>query len=133
MPLHVAQRVVQLMVQKRVHVKGARVLVMGLTFKENCPDVRNSKVIDVIREMENHGAKVDAYDPWVEPKAVKHEYGLTPITKLGRGRYDAVILAVAHREFKALGIRAIRRLAKPRHVLFDIKHLFKASQTDGRL
>ena len=133
MPLEVAHRVVQLMVQKRVHVKGARVLVMGLTFKENCPDVRNSKVIDVIRELQRHGANVDAYDPWVDPKVVRHEYGLTPISKPRAHRYDAIVMAVSHREFKAMGIRAVRKLAKPKHVIFDIKHVFKAAQTDGRL
>jgi len=133
MPLEVAQRVVQLMVRKRVHVKGSRVLVMGLTFKENCPDVRNSKVIDVVRELLRHGAKVDTYDPWVDPKVVKHEYGITPIAKPAAHRYDAVVIAVAHREFKAMGIRAVRRLTKARHVIFDIKHVFKTAQTDGRL
>jgi UDP-N-acetyl-D-glucosamine/UDP-N-acetyl-D-galactosamine dehydrogenase len=133
MALYVAERVMQLMAKKRLHVNGSRVLVMGLTFKENCPDVRNSKVVDVIHELEEHGAKVDAYDPWVDSRIVKHEYGLTPITKPVAGRYDAIVMAVAHREFKEMGIRAVRRLAKPKHVLFDIKHVFKANQTDGRL
>ena len=133
MALYVAERVAQLMVQKRIHVKGARVLVMGLTFKENCPDVRNSKVVDVVRELEKYGAKVDTYDPWVSAKVVKHEYGLTPVSTLTVGRYDAIVMAVAHDEFKTMGIRAIKRLAKPRHVLFDIKYVFKATQTDGRL
>ena len=133
MALYVAERVVQLMARKKLHIKGARVLVMGLTFKENCPDVRNSKVIDVIRELEKHGATVDAYDPWANPREVKHEYGVTPVKTLRRRRYDAIVLAVAHDQFKTMGIRAIRQLARPRHVLFDIKHVFKASQTDGRL
>ena len=133
MPVYVADRVVQLMAKKRLHVRGSRVLVLGLTFKENCPDVRNSKVVEVVRELEKHGAKVDAFDPWVDPQEVKHEYGLTPIKKPSNGRYDAVVLAVAHREFQAMGIRAIRRLGKARHVLFDIKHVFKSTQTDGRL
>ena len=134
MALYVAERVMQLMAKKRLHVKNARVLVMGLTFKEDCPDVRNSKVIDMVRELEKHGAKVDAYDPWVDPKIVRHEYGLTPMKKLiPRRRYDAIVMAVAHREFKDMGIRAIRRMAKRRHVLFDIKYVFKANQTDGRL
>ena len=134
MALYVAERVMQLMAKKRLHIKNARVLVMGLTFKEDCPDVRNSKVVDMVRELEKHGAKVDAYDPWVDPKVVRHEYGLTPIKKfVSRRRYDAIVMAVAHRKFKEMGIGAIRRLARPRHVLFDIKHVFKANQTDGRL
>ena len=133
MALYVAERVTQLMVEKRVHVKGARILVMGLTFKENCPDVRNSKVADLVRQLEKHGAKVDAYDPWVDPKEVTHEYGITPVAKLVKGRYDAIVIAVAHHQFRDMGIGAIRKLAKPRHVLFDIKYVFKASQVDGRL
>jgi UDP-N-acetyl-D-glucosamine/UDP-N-acetyl-D-galactosamine dehydrogenase len=133
MSLRVAERVSHLMVEKRVHVKGARILVMGLTFKENCPDVRNSKVVDVIRELQKYGAKVDAFDPWVDPREVKHEYGLTPVTKLTRGRYDAIVIAVAHDKFREMGIAAIRKLAKRRHVVFDIKYVFKASEVDGRL
>ena len=133
MALYVAERVVQLMAKKKLHIKGSRVLVMGLTFKENCPDVRNSKVVDVIRELAKHGARVDAYDPWADPKVVKHEYGLSLLRRLSNSRYDAVVMAVAHDEFKAMGIRAIRRLAKRKHVLFDIKYVFRAGQTDGRL
>ena len=121
------------MAKKKLHIKGSRVLLMGLTFKENCPDVRNSKVVDVIRELAKHGARVDAYDPWADPKVVKHEYGLSLLRRLSNSRYDAVVMAVAHDEFKAMGIRAIRRLAKRKHVLFDIKYVFRAGQTDGRL
>jgi len=94
---YVAERVAQLMISKRIHVKGARVLVMGLAFKENCPDVRNSKVADVIRELRKYGAKVDIYDPWVEASEAMHEYGIRPIRKLVNGRYDAIVLAVAHK------------------------------------
>ncbi len=133
MSLRVAERVSHLMVEKRVHVKGARILVMGLTFKENCPDVRNSKVVDVIRELTKYGARVDAYDPWVDPREVKHEYGITPVKTLTRGRYDAIVIAVAHDQFRDMGAAAIRKLGKRRHVLFDIKYVFKASQVDGRL
>ena len=133
MALYVAERVVQLMVKKRVHVKGARILMLGLTFKENCPDVRNSKVIDVIRELEKNGATIDAYDPWVDPAEVAHEYGVKPLRTLRRGRYDAVVIAVAHDQFRDMGIAAIRRLARKNHVLFDIKHVFATADTDGRL
>jgi UDP-N-acetyl-D-galactosamine dehydrogenase len=133
MAVYIAERVMQLMAKKRVHISGARVLVMGITFKEDCPDVRNSKAIDLVRELEKHGATVDAYDPWADPKVVTHEYGLTPIKKPSLGRYDAIVLAVAHREFKDMGIRAVRRLAKPKHVVFDVKYVFKVNQADGRL
>ena len=133
MALYCAERVAHLMVEKKLHVKGARILVMGLTFKENCPDVRNSKVADLVKELEKYGARVDAYDPWVDAAEVKHEYGITPVKKLQNGRYDAIVMAVGHDQFREMGIKAIRKLAKPRHVLFDIKYVFKASEVDGRL
>jgi UDP-N-acetyl-D-glucosamine/UDP-N-acetyl-D-galactosamine dehydrogenase len=133
MALYVAGEVVKLMTSKRIHVKGARILILGLTFKENCPDLRNSKVIDIIRELEKYGAKVDVYDPWIDVKEAQHEYGVKPLRKLGRTRYDAGVLAVSHTEFKTLGIRAIKRLLKPRSIVYDIKHLFRRDQVDGRL
>ncbi len=130
---YVAERVAQLMGKKSLLVNRARVLVMGLTFKENCPDVRNSKVVDLIHALEKFGAKVDAWDPWVDPKIVKHEYGITPIKKPRARAYDAVVMAVSHTEFKKMGIRGVRKLMKQKHVLFDIKHVFKAKDVDGRL
>nr|PZN63472.1 MAG: Vi polysaccharide biosynthesis UDP-N-acetylglucosamine C-6 dehydrogenase TviB [Pseudomonadota bacterium] len=133
MPLYVAAEIVRLMTGKRIHVKGSRVLVLGLTFKENCPDLRNSKVVDIIQELGKYGARVDVYDPWVNAQEARHEYGITPIPRLGRGRYDAVVVAVAHQEFKDMGIRAIRRLTRPRSVIYDIKHVFGRKDVDGRL
>jgi UDP-N-acetyl-D-galactosamine dehydrogenase len=133
MPLYVANEIVRLMTSKRIHVKGSRILVLGLTFKENCPDLRNSKVVDIIRELEKYGAKVDVYDPWVDPKEARHEYALRPLRQLGRTRYDAVVVAVAHKEFREMGIRAIRRLLKPASVVYDIKHVFRRKDVDGRL
>lgn len=133
MALYVAERVAQLMIRKRIHVKGSRILVLGLAFKENCPDLRNSKVVDVIRELRKYGAKVDVHDPWVDADEAAHEYGLRPIRKPARHRYDAVVLAVAHQEFKQQGVRAIRGYAKKQHVLYDIKYVFDAEQVDGRL
>jgi UDP-N-acetyl-D-galactosamine dehydrogenase len=114
-------------------VKGSRILMMGLTFKENCPDVRNSKVADVVRELQKYGAKVDVYDPWVDAAEAEHEYGIKPIRKPSKGRYDAVVLAVAHKEFRDMGIDAIRGLARKPHVLYDIKYLFDSGEVDGRL
>ena len=133
MAIYVAERVAQLMISKRIHVKGSRILMMGLTFKENCPDVRNSKVADVVRELANYGAKVEVYDPWVNAAEAEHEYGIKPIRKPAKGRYDAIVLAVAHKEFRDMGIAAIRRFARRPHVLYDIKYVFEASEVDGRL
>ena len=133
MPIYVAGEIVKLMTRKRIHVNGARALVLGLTFKENCPDIRNSKVIDVIRELEKYGARVDAFDPWADPSECKHEYGLRPLRSLDRNGYDVAIVAVAHREFRELGAAGIRRLCRKTHVLYDVKHVFGAEEVDGRL
>ncbi len=114
-------------------VADSRVLILGLAFKENCPDLRNSKVVDVLREMERFDAKVDVYDPWVETEAAYREYGFYPIKSPKVGGYDAIVLAVAHDEFKAMGVSRIRRFAKKVHVLYDVKYLFGREQTDGRL
>jgi len=133
MGLHVASEVVRLMTQKRIHVSGARVLMLGLTFKENCPDIRNSKVVDVIRELQKYGATVDVHDPWVDVTEAQREYAIAPVRKLRSGHYDAAIVAVAHREFKEMGAKALRQLCKHNHILFDIKYLFAANEVDGRL
>ena len=119
--------------EKKILIKGGRVLVLGITFKENCPDIRNSKVADVVRELENYGAKVDVYDPWASRAETRHEYGLSLVLKPASKKYDAVVAAVAHDEFKMLGRRGILRYCKVRHVIYDIKHILPAAQTDGRL
>jgi UDP-N-acetyl-D-glucosamine/UDP-N-acetyl-D-galactosamine dehydrogenase len=133
MGLYVAGEIIKLMTAKRIHVKGARTLVLGVTFKENCPDIRNSKVIDVVRELEKYGAEVDIYDPWADGQECRHEYGVRPIRTLTPKRYDAVVVAVAHREFKELGVDGLRRLCRKTHVIYDIKHVFRAADVDGRL
>jgi UDP-N-acetyl-D-galactosamine dehydrogenase len=133
MALHVAAQITRLMAAKRIHVKGARVLMLGITFKENCPDIRNSKVADVVRELRKQGARVEVYDPWASAAACRHEYGLAPVRELKPARYDAAVVAVAHRQFRELGARGVRRLCRPRHVLYDIKHVFPAGAVDGRL
>src|ERR1700728_1778172 len=133
MALYFAARITELMAARRIHVKGARVLMLGITFKENCPDIRNSKVVDVVRELQKSGAEVDIYDPWADSAACKHEYGRPLVKSLKRGRYDAVVVAVAHREFRELGVRRVRRLGRRKHVLYDIKHLFPAAAVDARL
>jgi len=133
MAIYVAQEVVRRMNNRRIHVKDARVLVMGLTFKENCPDVRNSKAVDVVRELEKFGARVDVYDPWVDPEESQHEYGLKPVRSVRKGTYDAIVMAVGHNEFRKMGLDRIRELGKREHVLYDIKYVFKANEVDGRL
>src|SRR5580698_6834405 len=133
MALYVAGQITQLMAARRIHVKGARVLVLGITFKENCPDIRNSKVVDVVRELTRHGARVDIHDPWAEAAELRHEYGLKLAREVKPHHYDVAVLAVAHREFRELGVRGVRRLCRRPHVLYDIKHVFPAADTDGRL
>jgi UDP-N-acetyl-D-galactosamine dehydrogenase len=133
MGLYVAGEIIKLMTGKRIHVKGARTLVLGMTFKENCPDIRNSKVIDVVRELEKYGAEVDVYDPWADGQECRHEYGVRPIKTLSPKRYDVAVIAVAHRQFRDMGAAGVRRLCKKNHVLYDIKHVFRASEVDGRL
>ena len=112
MGLYVAGEIIKLMTGKRIHVKGARILVLGMTFKENCPDIRNSKVIDVVRELQKFGAEVEVYDPWADGQECRHEYGLRPIRTLAPKRYDAAVVAVAHREFRELGADGVRRLCR---------------------
>jgi UDP-N-acetyl-D-galactosamine dehydrogenase len=133
MAIYVAERVAQLMIKKRLHVMGSRILILGLTFKENCPDIRNSKVADVVGELQKYGAKVDVYDPWVDADAAEHAYGLRPVRRPKPKHYDAIVMAVAHKEFRDMGIETVRSFAKRNHVLFDIKYVFDADEVDGRL
>ncbi|TVR61420.1 MAG: Vi polysaccharide biosynthesis UDP-N-acetylglucosamine C-6 dehydrogenase TviB [Candidatus Competibacteraceae bacterium] len=133
MGAYIVQRVVKLMNQRRMAVRDAKILIMGLTFKENCPDLRNTRVVDVVQEFRDYHARVDVYDPWVNPREAQHEYGIDPIAEPQPGHYDAIILAVAHRQFQEMGIERLRALGKPGAVLFDVKYLFPATTVDGRL
>jgi len=133
MSIYVAAEIVKLMTRKRIHVNGARILMLGMTFKENCPDIRNSKVIDVIRDLKKYGALIDVYDPWANSRECQHEYGIRPVSKPTRSRYDAAIVAVAHREFRELGAAGIRAFCRKNHVLYDVKHVLSAKEVDGRL
>lgn len=130
---YIAERVSRLMMHKRIHVVDSKILVMGLTFKENCPDLRNTKVIDIINEFKAFNANVDVYDPWADAAEAQHEYGFEPIRQPMEGQYDAIVLAVAHRQFAEIGIEKIRALGKPNSVLYDVKYVFPADQVDGRL
>ena len=133
MGAYVAQQVVMLMTERRILVGDAKILILGLAFKENCPDLRNSKVIDIVNELKRFDANVDVYDPWVDAEGAYREYGFRPLKTPKPAGYDAIVLAVGHDEFKALGVRKIRRWAKKVHVLYDVKYLFAIEQTDGRL
>jgi UDP-N-acetyl-D-galactosamine dehydrogenase len=121
------------MTKRRIHVQGARVLVMGLTFKENCPDLRNTRIVDIVKELGDYNVDVDVYDPWVDPAEAVHEYGLTPVAQPEEGKYDAVILAVSHNQFKAMGAEGIRKLGKAQHILYDLKYVLSPAESDLRL
>jgi UDP-N-acetyl-D-galactosamine dehydrogenase len=133
MGTYVAQQIAELMIKRRIQVCDARILVMGLTFKENCPDVRNTKIVDVVRELEKFGSRVDIHDPWADPEEARHEYGVRLVRKLRPGTYDAIVMGVAHEQFRKMGIARIRELARKNHVLYDIKYVFRADEVDGRL
>lgn len=133
MGVYVVSQLVKLMLKKRFHVQQANVLILGLTFKENCPDIRNTRVVDIVAELDTYGVNVDVYDPWVNPDEAVHEYGIRPIAKPEAGKYEAIILAVAHDEFRNMAIADIRALGKPDAVVYDLKYLFPADQTDARL
>ncbi|WP_057830210.1 Vi polysaccharide biosynthesis UDP-N-acetylglucosamine C-6 dehydrogenase TviB [Colwellia sp. TT2012] len=133
MSAYVVSQLVKKMLTKRIHVEGANVLVMGLTFKENCPDLRNTKVVDIVSELKEYNINVDIIDPWCSSEAAQHEYGLSLIEQADKGCYDAIILAVGHNEFKALGAKSIRALGKENHVLYDLKYLLPKESVDMRL
>jgi UDP-N-acetyl-D-glucosamine/UDP-N-acetyl-D-galactosamine dehydrogenase len=130
---YVADQVAKLMTRKRIHVVDSKVLIMGLAFKENCPDLRNTRVVDLVDELESFNCHVDVYDPWVDKLEAEKEYGITPIEELQQGEYDAVILAVAHNQFKQLGEDKLRSFGKAKHILYDIKYILSADDVDGRL
>ncbi len=130
---YVVGRLIKLMMRRNLVHEGSQVLVLGLTFKENCPDLRNTRVVDIVRELGDYGIGCDLYDPWVDPAQAESEYGIRPIGEPSRGIYDAIILAVAHRQFRELGVDQIRKFGRPDAVLYDVKHLFPAASVDGRL
>jgi UDP-N-acetyl-D-glucosamine/UDP-N-acetyl-D-galactosamine dehydrogenase len=129
MGVYVANKVVKLMIQRNHNINGAKILLLGITFKENCPDIRNSRVIDVVRELQDFGADVHVYDPWASAPEVRHEYGLELLAEPA-GPYDAIVLAVAHREFRQLDLPA---LSKPNTAIYDIKSFLDRALVHGRL
>jgi UDP-N-acetyl-D-glucosamine/UDP-N-acetyl-D-galactosamine dehydrogenase len=133
MGAYVVSQLIKLMLKKRIQVQDAKVLIMGLTFKENCPDIRNTRVVDIVAELKTYGVNIDVYDPWVDAAETEAEYGIKPIMQPAKGQYDAMILAVAHQEFKDMSISEIRALGKAQSIIYDLKYLFPADQTDARL
>jgi UDP-N-acetyl-D-galactosamine dehydrogenase len=130
---YVANEVSKLMIKKRIQIAEANILIMGLTFKENCPDHRNTRVVDLVKEFKSFSCNVDVYDPWVNKNQVAEEYKIEPIDKPIKGKYDAIVLAVSHDEFKSLTEGQIRAYGKDNHVLYDIKYLLKKNESEGRL
>lgn len=133
MGAYVVSQLIKTMIKRNIAVNGANVLVMGLTFKENCPDVRNTKIVDILSELAEFNTNVDVYDPWVNPKEAKHEYGVDLIDKPKVAHYDAVIFAVAHKQFKALSNEEIKGLMQPEHVIYDLKYMLDPQLADIRL
>ena len=133
MGTYVVAQLIKAMTKKRIQVQESRILVMGLTFKENCPDLRNTRVVDIVNELAEYNINVDVYDPWVDPEECERQYGIKPIQTLEEGAYDGVILAVAHQQFREMGIDKIRAIGKDEHVLYDLKYVYDAEDVDIRL
>ncbi|SEV87077.1 Vi polysaccharide biosynthesis UDP-N-acetylglucosamine C-6 dehydrogenase TviB [Luteibacter sp. 329MFSha] len=130
---YIAGELIRLMVCKGLNPVGARVLVLGLAFKENCPDLRNTRVVDIIASLKTYNATIDVHDPWVDAAEAEHEYGLRTVAAPDAGAYDAIVVAVAHRQFHALGAEGIRAFGKPGAVIYDVKYVLPRDAVDGRL
>lgn len=130
---HVADTVVRLMTRRRIHVVDARVLILGCTFKENCPDIRNTRVVDLVQTFESYGSNVEIYDPWADSEEAEEVLGVKLVQQPEPSAYDAIVLAVGHQEFRELGVNAIKAFGKPNHILFDVKYVLPKEAVDGRL
>ncbi len=124
---------IKAMLKRRIQIDGARVLVMGLAFKENCPDLRNTRVVDVVRELEEYGVAVDVHDPWVDAREAERQYAISMADHLPEGLYDGVVLAVAHQQFKEMGPQKIKALGANSCVIYDLKHIMSEREADLRL
>ena len=133
MGAYVVSQLVKAMLHKSIQVKGANVLIMGLTFKENCPDLRNTRIVDIIAELAEYNIAVDIYDPWVSPDEAQHEYGVAVLTEKPQQQYDAVIVAVAHEQFKAMSTEEYKALTKPVSIIYDLKYILEPQVSDLRL
>ncbi len=130
---YIVKQITKLMIDKNINIENSNILIMGLAFKEDCPDIRNTRIIDLIEDFNNLNCSVNVYDPWVNKSQAIHEYGIEIIDKPIEGSYDAIILAVAHSEFKDMSMTQIKALGKKNSIIYDIKYLFKAKEVDGRL
>ncbi|POT56335.1 Vi polysaccharide biosynthesis UDP-N-acetylglucosamine C-6 dehydrogenase TviB [Citrobacter amalonaticus] len=130
---YVSGQLIKAMIKKGIRIEGSSVLILGFTFKENCPDIRNTRIIDVVKELGNYSCKVDIFDPWVDVDEVRQEYGISPVPEIKEGFYDAIIVAVGHQQFKLMGCDDIRGFGKDKHVLYDLKYVLPAEQSDVRL
>jgi UDP-N-acetyl-D-glucosamine/UDP-N-acetyl-D-galactosamine dehydrogenase len=130
---YVVSQLIKAMIKRRIHIEDARILVMGFTFKENCPDIRNTRVIDIVRELYEYNCAVDIYDPWVDAESAFKEYGVALTEDLKAGRYDSIVMAVAHNQFYEMDASEIRSLGKERHVLYDLKYILSEAESDLRL
>ncbi|HCW5958875.1 Vi polysaccharide biosynthesis UDP-N-acetylglucosamine C-6 dehydrogenase TviB [Acinetobacter baumannii] len=130
---YVATQLIKEMVKQRIQVVGARILILGLSFKENCPDIRNTKIVDMVKALKEYDLDLDIYDPWVDSAEVEGEYGLAPVTELKQGHYDAIVIAVAHDQFKVMSSQELIALGKEKHVLYDLKYILDKTESDLRL
>ncbi len=133
MGTYVADQTIKLILRRGINPVGARILILGLAFKENCPDLRNTRVVDIVHTLEGYNTRVDVHDPWVDAAAAQHEYGIVPIEAPQAGAYDAVVLAVGHDQFRAWGGQGVRAFLKPAGVVYDVKHVLPRDAVDGRL
>ena len=130
---YISDQVLKLMTKKRINIIDSKILIMGFSFKENCPDMRNTRVMDLVKCLEDSNCIVDVYDPWVDRDKAEDEYNIKLVSELSIGKYDSIILAVAHDEFKCFSSKDIKSFGKDKHVLYDIKYLLKINEVDGRL
>ena len=130
---YVATQLIKEMVKQRIQVVGSKILVMGLSFKENCPDIRNTKIVDMVKALKEYDLDLDIYDPWVDPLEAAKEYGIDPVSSLANAKYDAIVLAVAHDQFKQMSIDEFKAAAKEKYVLYDLKYILNQLDVDIRL
>ena len=133
MSIFIADQVSKLMLKKGISIEGSNILIMGLSFKENCPDIRNTKVVDLVNEFKSFRCSIDVYDPWVDKDEALNEYNMKLIEYPEKDKYDAIVLAVAHDQFQDFSNKELMAFGKDKHVIYDIKYLLNIDEVDGRL
>ena len=129
----VSSQLIKLLAQKNIKINGSKILILGLSFKEDCPDIRNTKVVEIIKDLQEYNCNVSVFDPWVNKDEAKKEYGINLLSNVKTNQFDAILIAVPHNHFKKMGIKKIKMYGKSNHVVFDLKYLFPASYVDKRL